>query len=122
MGALKQYLIELEDTTDFSPEEDAMWDAFDDYMNTRVIEKSVTDIEGVRSYMSRHRWEYRMFIDEMSAPDGSWQEMCDEEWCKRDYLRHEMFSKEGNQNVAVLINEIFDYVKSNWVNILFPDC
>lgn len=122
MGTLKQRMLELEEQYDFSPEEEAMWDAFDDYMNTKVLEKPIEDIEEVRSYLSRHRWEYRMFIDEMSAPDGCWQELCDEEWCKRDFLRHEIFFKEGNRNVATVLTAIFDYVKNNWMDILFPDC
>ena len=120
MGALKQLMLDLEEPYECSPEEEAMWDAFDDYMNTQVLEQPIEDIEEVRSYLSRHRWEYSMFIDEMSAPDGCWEDLCDEEWCKRDYLRHEMFTKEDNHNVHTIITAIKNYTDGIWMDILFP--
>ncbi len=121
MGAMKDILIEMEDDEELSPEDVAMWDAFDEYLNKEILGKPVEDIEEVRSYLSRHRWEFRMFIDMMAAPDGTWQELCDGEMCKRDYIRHEIFTKERNHNVHTIIKAIKQYTDGNWLDILFPN-
>lgn len=128
MGALKQYLWEeLTEDEWYEPDEaewdrdNDFWDIYDDYINKRLEGLPLEEIEEVKSYLNRHYWDLVIFTDQMSAPDGDWQELCEEDWCKRDFLMHEMREKEDNKNIDTLRNGIFNYIKENHMDMFFPD-
>lgn len=123
MGAVKEYfweeLVEQEEA-EWDRDND-YWDIFDDYMDKRLEGLPLEEIEEVRSYLNRHYWDLVIFTDRMSAPDGDWRELCEEDWCKRDFLMHEMREKEDNKNIDALRIGIVNYIKENHMDLLFPD-
>lgn len=121
MGAVKDYFLELEEAEGDNDLNSAFWDIYDEYMEKRLEGLPLEEIQKVKSYLDRHQWDFAIFVDQMSAPDGEWQKLCEEDWCKRDFLMHEMREKQDNFNIMVLQDSIFNYIKENHMDLLFPD-
>lgn len=120
----EEYRLEIDEEFDELIEESAIWDAFDEYMSHRaMVEVPIESIDVVKSYMRRHWWEYVTYI----LKNTYWEEkadalaLCEDEYYKRGFLWDEILNKDGNKNVKEIYEGIYDYVKNNWFEILFPD-
>lgn len=122
MGALKEYFWEelAEDEWGSDPDSD-FWDLYDEYMDKRLEGLPLEDIKEVKSYLDRHQWDLAVFTKDMSGSDGDWQELCKEDWCKGEFLMHEMQEKKDSWHINSLQQGIFRYIKENHMDLLFPD-
>ena len=91
-------------------------------MKDRFRDIPIEEIPEIESYLHRHLWDYIFFVDMMSAPEGNWEKLIDKDWCKRDFLIYVInMQADSNCHVNELRNAIYNYIKDNHMDLLFPD-
>lgn len=124
MSAMSELDIErLEDMEALEIEKEEMfWELYDEFLEERFEGIPLEEIPEAESYLRRHLWDYIFFVDMMSAPNGDWEELIDKDWCKRDFLIYVIYTQaDSNCHVNELRNAIYNYIKDNHMDLLFPD-
>lgn len=124
MSAMSELDIERrEDMEALETEKEEMfWELYDEFLEERFEGIPLEEIPEAESYLRRHLWDYVFFVDMMSAPNGDWEELIDKDWCKRDFLIYVIYTQaDSNCHVNELRNAIYNYIKDNHMDILFPD-
>ena len=102
--------------------EEMFWDLYDEFLDRRFEDIPLEDIPEVASYLRRHLLDFIFFVDMMSAPEGNWEELINEDWCKRDFLIYVINTQADDKyHVNEMRNAIFGYIKNNFLDMLFPD-
>lgn len=102
--------------------EEMFWELYDEFLEERFEGIPLEEIPEAESYLRRHLWDYIFFVDMMSAPNGDWEELIDKDWCKRDFLIYVIYTQaDSNYHVNELRNAIYNYIKDNHMDLLFPD-
>jgi len=82
---------------------------YDYYMEKRLEGLPLEAIPEVQSYMNRHWIEFLLFLDIMDTTRFA-EELMNDERCQRDFLMYKIHQNIDNQNIGLMLNDIYDYI------------